>query len=336
MPLQITVNRANTNQASSIAAANQQQYLRKCSLTLESASAKLDLSEMRIHFKTFQSDIETPNSALIRVYNLSNQTSQEAQKEFTTVTLQAGYQNGPFGTIFSGTIKQVRRGRINETDTYLDILAADGDKGYITGIVNNTFSAGWRTEDALASAAKGMGADQGYVLVPPTVAAASRGKVQYGMARDHVRQIAASNNMNWSIQDKKLQAYPKTAYVPGNVIVLNAQTGMITLPEQTEGGIQIKALINPALRIGQAVQIDNKSIQRLLFVGSNYLYAEGRLEDPKYKALFPTITNDGFYRIYVAEFNGDTRGQDWYVHMTCLAIDKSTAPNTSVQPAATQ
>lgn len=332
MTLRITVDPT----IASAAPSQQLQYLRKCSLFLTNDSEALDLSQMRIRFRTSQSEIMTPNSATIRVYNLSDTTAKRAQQEFSKVTLQAGYRNGPFGVIFSGTIKQVRRGRVTPTETYLDILAADGDEGYIKGIVNKTFAAGWQTQDAIAETAKGMQVGQGYVLVTPPVGAASRPKVMYGMARDHMRTIANSHELVWSIQDGKLQAYPKTSYIPGTVIQLNAQTGMIGLPEQTEGGIEIKALINPALRIGAAVQINNSSIQRA-FLGPNYLYAEGRLEQlPGFDSLLPKITNDGIYRVYVAEYEGDTRGQEWYANLTCLAIDKSAATDQSVQPAATQ
>jgi len=35
----------------------------------------------------------------------------------------------------------------------------------------------------------------------------------------------------------------------------------------------------------------------------------------------PTSTRDGFYRVYVVEYEGDIRGQPWYMTLTCLSVD---------------
>jgi hypothetical protein len=56
---------------------NQQQFLRKIGLFVTAGSSGLDLSNLRIVFKTFQSDIRsTPNYAAIKVYNLSDDTAK--------------------------------------------------------------------------------------------------------------------------------------------------------------------------------------------------------------------------------------------------------------------
>lgn len=308
-------------------------WLRKCSLVVLGAFNKgLDLSTLRIRFRIVQSDVQTPNHAIIRVFNLSDATARAVQKEFFTVTLQAGYIDGPYGVIFTGNIKQVRRGRVSQTDTYLDILAADGDEGYNFGTVNGALAAGWKAQDVLAAARKGLNAQAGYTPdLPP--AAASRGKVMFGMARDTVRDLALTRQAAWSIQNGQLQLVPITSYIPGTITVLTAQTSMVELPVQTEGGISAKCLINPNLRIGSLVQIDNASIQRA-FLGGNLLFAQGRLEN--LPGLLPKVTYDGFYRVYVVELTGDTRGRDWYSELTCLAVDRSAAQSDSVQAAATQ
>ena len=103
------------------------QYIRQVSLIVGDASGNgIDLSQMRIRFATKQFDLQTPNTAEIRVYNLSDDTANKVQKEFTKVELRAGY-DGNFGTIFAGTVVQFRRGRENPTDKYMDLIVADGD-----------------------------------------------------------------------------------------------------------------------------------------------------------------------------------------------------------------
>ncbi|MGC8165472.1 hypothetical protein ACP3WT_28400, partial [Salmonella enterica] len=68
-------------------------------------------------------------------------TRQRIEQEFTRIVLQAGYA-GNYGIIFDGSVKQVRRGRENQTDTYLDITAADGDSAYNFAVVNTSLAAG--------------------------------------------------------------------------------------------------------------------------------------------------------------------------------------------------
>jgi hypothetical protein len=310
------------------APSSQQQWIRKVGLVVSAGSSGLDLSNMRIKFKTNQADLpSTPNYAVIRVYNLSDDTAKSVQKEFTAVRLQAGYEGGSFGGIFSGTIKMVRRGRETPTDTYLDILAADGDIARNFAIVNTSLAAGATQKDQLAATTKAMGIPAGYTpdLPPGTL---SRGKVLYGMARDRMNDIADTSNCTWSIQNGQVQMVPLTSYMPGEAVVLNSNSGMIGLPEQTEDGIHVKSLINPRIKIGALVQIDNKSIQGAFLGGSN-LFATGRLES--LPGLLPKVTADGFYRVYVCEHTGDTRGQEWYSELVCLAIDSSAPVANSVQ-----
>lgn len=340
---------STTDQApSGLATGSQTQWLRKWQLVVGDPGATpsaavgdvfsgakgIDLSQFRISFHTVQSDVQTPNHAFIRIYNLSDSTAKSIDKEFTKVTLQAGYKSGAYGVVFTGDIKQVRRGRISATDTYLDILAGDGDRSYNFAVMNETLAAGADDKTKLQSIERSMDLPQGYVA-DLTPGALSRGKVQFGMARDYARDLAKRQDASWSIQNGKLTMIPLTSYKPGPPVVLNSTTGMIGLPEQTEGGITVRALLNPNIQIGALVQINNASIQRA-FIGGNYLFAEGRLEAlAKDQKLLPSVTADGFYRVYVAEFHGDTRDTPWYVDLTCLAVDRSAPADDSVKAAAT-
>lgn len=303
------------------------QYLRKCSLIVSKDGTGLDLSPLRIAFKTVQSDCETPNHAFVRVFNASDQTGTAA-KEFTSIRLQAGYETGAFGTIFDGTIKQVRRGRVDQVNTYIDFLASDGDIPYNFGVVRQSLPAGATIKDELNAIAGAMGLPVGYLPdMPP--GASQRGQVKFGMGRSHIRDIADKAGMTWSIQNGKLQMIPVTSYKPGEVVVLNAATGMIGLPEQTQGGILVRCLLNPKLQIGGLLQIDNASIQKAFTGGSQLFQTSDQIAATNSKNL-PKVTADGFYRIYVCEFDGDTRGQPWYTNITCLAVDRSAPVDSSV------
>lgn len=411
-----------------------EQFGRKATLIVANATDGIDLSALRFKFVIRQSDNESPNTASIRVYNLSPETARKitgrTPVEFTRVVLQAGYDVN-FGVIFDGTIKQFRRGKENATDSYLDILAAAGDIEYNYGMCSATVAGGTAMRDRVKVVADQMGlkvlgvdppkkpsqadidAQQAKVdaakkaydtqaaqfksdaqqatsfaemyskthdpqLKADTLAAQQkmnrsfeaaksandtleaekvklaelkaafaatdppglstggvlpRGKVLWGMGRALMRCEAANVGASWSIQDGQVQILPLNGYLPGEAVVLSALTGLVGIPEQTEQGVKARCLLNPKLRIGGLVQIDNASVNQtsqadLRASGFPTPALPGGAQVPydRYAGvqMLADITSDGFYRLYVAEHFGDTRGQDWYTEIIGLAVDKST------------
>lgn len=298
------------------------QWIRKASLIVAGSNEAIDLSELQFRFTVRNSDDEAPNNASIRVYNLTQATVRKIidKGEFTRVILQAGYQTGRFGVIFDGTVTQYGIGKENNVDSYLDIMAAHGDVPYTFGMVNQTLAAGSTALDRYHTIAKqaGLIADPNASLTL-TGGILPRGKVLWGMAKTQLRDLADSNDCRWSIQDGVAVMIPNTGYLPGEAVVLNSQTGLIGVPEATDGGINVQCLLNPLIKIGQRVQIDNKSINQIKNLSSISYASRSNLSLPA------TVTHDGFYRVMIAEFTGNTRGEEWDTNLVCLAID-STAP----------
>jgi hypothetical protein len=253
------------------------------------------------------------------------------QKEFQKVVLQAGYENGNYGVIFQGTIKQVRRGRVDAIDTFLDIFASDLDAAYNFGMVSKSLAAGSSpTDQAKASmaamqAAAGGAAVQG--SIPESLGTGGtlpRGKVLFGLARERLTDVSNSAGCTWSIQNSKVNIIPLTGYLADEAVVLNAKTGLIGVPEADLNGINATVLINPRLKIGTRVQIDNKSINQTQVNQQGF----PRFTDLNFPA---SVSADGFYRVLVIECQGDNRGNEWYSKLTCLSLDSSAAPGKSVQ-----
>lgn len=302
----------------------QRQYLRACKLIVATAGGSgLDLSGLHIKFSIKKADAQTPNTAEIRVYNVAETTVARIRKEFSRVVLQAGYEAN-LGVIFDGNIKQVRFGRENGTDTYIDIAAGDGDDAYNYAVVNTTLAAGASQRDQINAAASPMserGVKPGYIGETGETKLA-RGKVMYGMARDYMRQSAEASDTTWSIQDGKLQFVPNTGVLPNQAVVLNSKTGLVGQPEQTNDGIKARCLLNPMLKIGGKVQINEKDV------------AQAKLADTSKDAQAnkpADIAADGFYRLLVVEHSGDTRGNDWYSDLICLDIDATQPPDKQVK-----
>lgn len=305
-----------------------QQWIRKIGLTVIQGDQALDLSALRVRFHTTQLDVSGgyPPGAWIRVYNLGKETERSIQNEYQRVVLQAGYEGGDFGVIFDGTIKQIRRGRLDQTTSFLDIMAADGDLMRYA-VVGTTLAAGWNQQAAVGAinstlVQKGMSADPSQVtggIIAP------RGKVMFGLAAALADDIANTELATWTIQDGKMIFTKLASYQPGEAVVLNANTGLIGVPEATIDGVEGLCLLNPKIKIGRRIQLDNNAINTTAVKEPGY----PRFGDRPY---FANIATDGIYRAIVIEHTGDTRGQEWYTQFNCLAIDPTVAADQAVAP----
>lgn len=303
-----------------------QQYLRQSSLFVSDGKTALDLSQLHFTFEIFAAEVQTPNNAIIRIFNASPTTEKSIKNQYKQVILQVGYQGGLKGVIFNGTIVQVRRGRANATDRYIDIVAADGDVPYNFAKVKKTLDGAITNMSQLSAIDEAMTAAGANPLGPiPTTSYTGgilpRGKVLYGMARDHMRNLARNTGTTWSFQNGSLTSSPLTGLLSDRAIRLTAKTGLIGMPEQTDNGIRVRCLINPQITPGVQIQLDNATINEALI-------------DISFTAinLFADPATDGFYKVIVVEARGDTRGNEWYQDITCLAVNPSAKVGQQVNP----
>lgn len=340
------------------------QFIRKISLLVRTdGDSFIDLSEFRIKFQTINRDYESPNSLTVRVYNLKVETvnriinaisksSLEWQKIVTSsqqpssalsinpnsyfdIVINAGYTTGNYGVIFQGNVKQFKVGRENNKDDYLDIYAADGDFGFSNGVINTTLAAGSSvTQQAQAIAGSMPGIDiDGFGAAPAINQQHTpllRGKTLAGMSRFYMRNLSNKLNTSWSIENGKILLIPIKSYRLGESVKINVNTGLIGLPEQTDNGINVVTLLNSSIRIGGLIQLNSSEIPELSQANPNQPLKFNSLDQVQANSLI--IRGDGTYRVYSAEHMGDTRGQEWYTELTCLAVDTSAKQTESVRP----
>lgn len=291
------------------------QWKRQCSLILADASGEgLDLADLRVAFQVVKGDLQTPNTASIRVYNLAPGTLERARKEFTRVLLQAGYESN-FGLIFSGTVIQYRFWNENNTDGVFDIWASDGDEAYNYAVVNTALPADSSVKDMILACAKSM-KEKGVSIESLQESMAGLpdktlpgGQVMYGPAKKYLRQAAQDMGFSWSIQDGELRIIDDAGYLPGEAVELNFASGLLGSPEQTNNGVKVKCLLNPRLRVGGRVKLNNQGIalaRQDIFMGA---------------AALPSLDRDGLYRVLKIEIKGDTRGNDWSMDLLCVGMD---------------
>lgn len=319
-------------------------YLRKANLLITQPKSTtnaatgdnkaLDLSDFHYKFNVLRGDYQTPNSCDLRIYNLTFETINKIRdQKYTQVILQAGYGK-TFAGIFNGTIVQFLAGRENATDTYVDITAIDGDEAYNYEITSKSYPGGTALIDIITGITSSATTPITVGTTPKAPAPAPvRGTAYFGRIRRAMAVIAknavgfvpatAANYENvgciWYIDDGKLHILPAGSGLSYPVTILNSNTGLIGLPEQTEQGIKFRCLLNPLLRIGSVVKLDNTDIQQ-------YKYGISLSSAPQnQKTATQTLVNntDGYYYVMYTEHEGDTRGQEWYTSAVCLSAASS-------------
>lgn len=218
---------------------------------------------------------------------------------------------------------QFQFGKESNVDSYIELRCSDGDTLYNFGVVNGSLPAGTTYSDRFAATLKMLDAeataDTSSFLENFSGGVLPRGKVLFGMARAQFRAIANGTASRWSIQNGKIVLVPLTGYLASEAVVVNGATGMLSVPEVTDNGINVKILLNPLVQIGTLLQLNSADISQTVIKEQGY---------PDYGniAYAATVTPGvGLYRTMVAEHSGDTRGtgSDWVTDITCLAVDPS-------------
>lgn len=326
------------------------QWLRACSFVVADMDGNgIELAgpgqgaTLRIRFTVSYMTSASPASMHARVYNLAPSTVQNIRNLATKspptlgglpfassarVVLKAGYQAN-FGQLFEGQIYQFRVGKESNVDSYMDIFAADGDAAHNWATMRVALTKGYTSQDVWSHAAQSMSPWQVTDGGPPTGLQSQpspRGKVMFGMSRDYLSDMADGNNFTWNIYQGQLQALPRFSVRPGEAVVINSQTGQIGVPEQTENGMTVTCLLNPAITWGTRLKLNNTEIAQFTqsqpnsnrAVSPNVAYASQG-------AWIPPLNSDGDYVALYVEHMGDTRGNEWYTKITALSVDPTAA-----------
>lgn len=290
------------------------QWIRQIKLIVTTTSKQLDLSEMQIRFETTAAQLSnTLRTLQLRIWNPKNETAKLIINEGEHIEVVAGYI-GNFGTIFRGPIVQTRYGRENGTDSYLDISAVDGDTFYNEGFVAKTITKGSTENGRVRHIVPAASGEVGYIPPESTTKKLPRGRTYYGLARDHLTNLSATMGSQWVINDGKVEIIPVSAYKPDQVPEISFDTGMIGVPVQTNEGITIKILLNPSIKRGSLIHLNN---QALIQQKQADLSRQGTAE---YGLTTPPIAKDGYYKVETATHKGDTKDQDWYTDIACSSF----------------
>lgn len=263
----------------------------------------IDLSNLRGVFYCEKSTTDTPNYSQITVYNPS-QATISAVKAGDTVVLEAGYEHGNYGMIFTGQIVQPMTSKEGGTDVALTLIVQDGDVYLNSSFTVKTVGKSV-TQEEIINACLNNSVSPGMITKSLSQAKLPRGRVLFGRSADYIRKIARGNRSQMYIEDGIIHIVAASDYDENTAVELNPETGLIGMPSQTDDGVSGQCLINPSIKLNTLIYIN----QRLITAKQ---VAEGETSVAKVNA-------DGVYRIVKLVYEGDTHGDTWYCTFEAIA-----------------
>ena len=158
---------------------------------------------LRVTFHIEKIGYQAINYADISIYNLTPHTATALIEEGMQVVVNAGYQEGGYGTIFKGTIFQPIRYKENVVDEVLTLHSIDGLNLLDNDFVMGSLEAGSKAQDHIEYAAKNADTQIPIQYITPgfKVAELPRGKVFFGEPRKYFNDAALDNNAQWFVED---------------------------------------------------------------------------------------------------------------------------------------
>ncbi len=246
------------------------------------------ITGLRVSFKIFKSLQPEPNTTEISIYNLNSDTRTKLQKAPVLVQLDAGYPDN-HQTLFKGTLRAATSSK-QGTDWVTTVKAGDGELTYRSARINEAFKPGTPIVTIAKRLAARLNIGLGDAEARISEATQRAGLTQYlngavmsGRAHEKLTEVLNGLDLEWSMQDERLQILPKGTINGDRIVVLSDTSGLVGSPAVGDKGVtKITSLLQPGIRPGTQVRLEARG--------------------------FPKLT----YRVERVTHAGDTHAQTWY------------------------
>lgn len=277
---------------------------RRAILTIGNLQINGGVSEGRLlgckfEFKVTKTIDGKPNKCEIHVTNLApnHRATLEGAAQIP-VQLEAGYSAGT-SVLFLGNLRSATSTK-DGPDWTTTIGGGDGEQAVQTARVNVSIAKGTNTDEVFRMLAKALGVGEGNLAqASQSIRSAfsgtgnifTAGTVLSGQASSEMNRICRSLDLEWSIQNGKLQILERKKGLEGKAIFLSGLgvgTGMIGAP---------------------AISIDSKDKRQVMTVKMAMIpdVYPGRI------MVVESVDKSGQFRIEQSDHGGDTHGPEWSV-----------------------
>lgn len=247
------------------------------------------------------------NSASIEVYNLSEETLKILDTDYPAAVFEAGYLDteGP-KRLFAGQVTNVAT-RKSGTDIVTQLLLGSGYVELNHSTLSDLVPAGKNVKDAIENLRKAINADRGVYNGTNINNPLISGYPLSGTPKEMLDELAEKYQLDWQLDDGVLYVHdndrPATEQYQ-SAYVISPFTGLIERPYRVSGdkrrskkdkakkpGVQMKILLNPSIKAGDIIRIE-----------------EGLLK--------------GWYKVDSLRHYGSWRGDSWTTDIRATSIEK--------------
>lgn len=221
-----------------------------------------------LKFDVDRSAFSGTNNGNFQIYNLGYDVQALLWKDrfdltkYVTMWVYAGYED-VMPLIFMGDVQECTSYR-NGVDFITDIQATDGGYLFQYGFVNTTFSKDadfqFLLQELLANVPT---CDIGYITTN-VKQVRKRGRTFIGQT---TKLLEAYDFDEVFVDNGQLHILGKNDVIPGQLMVLTADSGMIGTPHRGEQSITVDTIFEPQLVVGQALSLQSKIYP---FLNQNY------------------------------------------------------------------
>lgn len=262
-----------------------------------SVSAQVtNIENLRVSFRVNKSLVKDPNSAEIKIYNLSSTTRAALPGTGAKVILRAGYAT-TMQQIFIGDARAITSKK-EQTEFVTAIECGDGQRAVQHARVSASFGPNAAISDVINTIGRVTKMDLGNLAAAANTLPPSQqyvhGYAAHGNALKELDKVLKVAGLEWSIQDGALQLLTPGEATTEEVIELSSESGLIGSPEMATGEkkegkgtpaarpiLHAKSLLQGGFRPGRRVQVKSR-------------------------------THQGLFRCVKVDHVGDTAGGDWF------------------------
>lgn len=247
------------------------------------------------------------NSATIEIYNLSEESLKVLDTDYPAAVFSAGYlDTGGAKRLFSGQVTNVST-RKSGTDVVCQLTMGSGYVELNHETLSDVVPPGNNVQDAIEKLRKAIGADRGVYNGTNLNNEIIYGYPLSGTPKEMLDELAEKYQLDWQLDDGVLYVHDNDRAATEQfqlAYVISPFTGLIERPYRVSGdrrrskkdkvkkpGVQMKILLNPDIKAGDIIQIE-----------------EGLLK--------------GWYKVDSIRHTGSWRGDNWFTEIKGSSLEK--------------
>jgi hypothetical protein len=288
------------------------QFKRRVNVVIQSKEDYLVIEGLRITFTVEKSITPNLDKTNIEIYNLSKKLRDRIDDKDKKVYLNAGYEdpNKLMSHIGQGNITLFRH-CFEPPNIVTKLTLADG-KDVVDTSVSYTGKENESLYDAIKKIVQKAKADidfRGASIDEIKNKIMSTGYSIVGRLKDVMDDLAESADADWSVTDDQLRIITRGLYIPGKIILISEESGMIGIPEKADD-VNTKTGKQKKKNQGQRSIAPGYIVTTLL----NPLFMPGSVV--RIKSLKQNI--DGEFIIRDVTHRGDTHGHEFFSTLKVL------------------